>query len=401
MLMLKKVLAFNELTQAELGRVVGLSGPTVAQWINHGMWPKRTARAELEATVSRWLAETGASVTNDPFANWQGDEEVARGRCNATEPEHTAADTNQNNEEPDPMLLRKQTLSPEARRQFGLFRDPFSEPANSEELFISPDIRYVREALYQGARHGNLFCAVVGESGSGKSTVRKDLRARIARDRLPMVLIEPYVLAMEDNDIKGKTLKSAHICEAILEEIAPGAKPMRSSEARFRQVHRALRESAKMGNRHMLIIEEAHSLPVPTLKHLKRFFELEAENGFDKLLSIVLIGQPELAQRLDERSPEVREVVQRCELLTLNPLGEHLYGFLAQRFQVVGKPLDEIMDAQAIAALQAKLTGASRNGRPGYSVLYPLAVQNVLTAALNAAAAIGAERLTPEIIAEV
>ncbi len=399
MLMLKKILAFNDLTQAELGREVKLSAPTVAQWINHGMWPKRTDPEELKEKVRQWLTECKAVVANDPFAEYHT-EVVAQESCNSPEPEHTAEDHN-HNEELDLMLLRKQTLSPEARRAFQLFRDPFAEPASSDELFLSPDIRYVREALYGGAKNGSLFAAVVGESGSGKSTIRKDLRARIARDRLPIIVIEPYVLAMEDNDIKGKTLKSAHICEAILEEIAPSAKPARSSEARFRQVHRALRESAKMGNKHLLIIEEAHSLPVPTLKHLKRFFELEAENGFDKLISIVLIGQTELGRRLDERSPEVREVVQRCELLTLNPLGTHLEDYLRHRFELAGKNLDEVVEPQAIAALYDKLTSPGRNGKPGHSVVYPLAVQNVLTAAFNAAADVGANRLSAEIIAEV
>lgn len=399
MLMLKKILAFNDLTQAELGREVKLSAPTVAQWINHGMWPKRTDPEELKEKVRAWLADCKAVVANDPFAEYHH-EVVAQESCNSPEPEHTAEDHN-HNEELDLMLLRKQTLSPEARRAFQLFRDPFAEPASSDELFLSPDIRYVREALYGGAKNGSLFAAVVGESGSGKSTIRKDLRARIARDRLPIIVIEPYVLAMEDNDIKGKTLKSAHICEAILEEIAPSAKPARSSEARFRQVHRALRESAKMGNKHLLIIEEAHSLPVPTLKHLKRFFELEAENGFDKLISIVLIGQTELGRRLDERSPEVREVVQRCELLTLNPLGTHLEDYLRHRFELAGKNLDEVVEPQAIAALYDKLTSPGRNGKPGHSVVYPLAVQNVLTAAFNAAADVGANRLSAEIIAEV
>ena len=399
MLMLKKILAFNDLTQAELGREVKLSAPTVAQWINHGMWPKRTDPEELKEKVRAWLADCKAVVANDPFAEYHH-EVVAQESCNSPEPEHTAEDHN-HNEELDLMLLRKQTLSPEARRAFQLFRDPFAEPASSDELFLSPDIRYVREALYGGAKNGSLFAAVVGESGSGKSTIRKDLRARIARDRLPIIVIEPYVLAMEDNDIKGKTLKSAHICEAILEEIAPSAKPARSSEARFRQVHRALRESAKMGNKHLLIIEEAHSLPVPTLKHLKRFFELEAENGFDKLISIVLIGQTELGRRLDERSPEVREVVQRCELLTLNPLGTHLEAYLRHRFELAGKNLDEVVEPAAIAALYDKLTSPGRNGKPGHSVVYPLAVQNVLTAAFNAAADVGANRLSAEIIAEV
>jgi len=399
MLMLKKILAHIDLTQAELRRETILSTPSVAQWLNHGMWPKRTDPEVLKEKVRTWLAECKAVVANDPFAECH-DEVKAQESCNSPEPEHTAED-HTNNEELDLMLLRKQTLSPEARRAFQLFRDPFADPASSDELFLSPDIRYVRESLYQGAKNGNLFAAVVGESGSGKSTIRKDLRARIIRDRLPIIVIEPYVLAMEDNDIKGKTLKSVHICEAILEEIAPSAKPARSSEARFRQVHRALRESAKMGNKHLLIIEEAHSLPVPTLKHLKRFFELEADNGFDKLISIVLIGQTELGRRLDERSPEVREVVQRCELLTLNPLGTHLEAYLRHRFELAGKNLEEVIDTKAIAALYDKLTSPGRNGQPGHSVVYPLAVQNVLTAAFNAAADVGANRLPAEIIAEV
>ena len=85
-------------------------------------------------------------------------------------------------------------------------------------------------------------------------------------------MIEPYVLAMEDNDQKGKTLKSVHIAEAILAAVAPNVSPKRSPEARFAQIHRALTESAKAGNKHVLIIEEAHGLPLPTLKHLKRLF---------------------------------------------------------------------------------------------------------------------------------
>ena len=162
---------------------------------------------------------------------------------------------------------------------------------------MTSDVRYVREAMFQTACHGG-FVAVVGESGAGKSTLREDLQDRINREGRQIVLIEPYVLAMEDNDQKGKTLKAVHIAEAILEAVAPGTSPKRSPEARFRQIHRALTESAKAGNKHLLLIEEAHGLPLPTLKHLKRFFELK--NGFERLLGIVLIGQTELAQKLSE-----------------------------------------------------------------------------------------------------
>lgn len=127
------------------------------------------------------------------------------------------------------------------------------------------------------------------------------------------MVIEPYVIAMEDNDQKGKTLKAMHIAEAILGYRRGCWKnPKRSSEARFRQLHRVLRDSRRTGRSHVLVIEEAHALPIPTLKHLKRFMELE--DGFKKLLGIILIGQPELAMKLSEQSQEAREVVQRCHV---------------------------------------------------------------------------------------
>ncbi|HBU7864623.1 TPA: AAA family ATPase, partial [Escherichia coli] len=114
----------------------------------------------------------------------------------------------------------------------------------------------------------------------------------------------------------------AAIAEAIISTIAPLESIKRSQDARFRQLHRVLKDSSQAGFSHVLVIEEAHSLPIPTLKHLKRFFELES--GFKKLLSIVLIGQPELADKLSERNMEVREVVQRCEVVELLPLDNSL-----------------------------------------------------------------------------
>lgn len=295
------------------------------------------------------------------------------------------------------MLLRKQSLTPLAKQTYGLIRDPFMEPQSSDELFISPDIRYVRESLYQATNFG-IFMAIVGESGSGKSTIRKDLHARLQADSLPVIIIEPYVLGMEENDTKGKSLKAGDISVAILTAVAPDRRIPQTYEARFSAVHKALKESARMGNRHVMVIEEAHSLPITTLRHLKRFFELE--EGFTRLLSVILIGQTELGIRLSESNPAVREVVQRCEVVHLNPLGENLKGYLQKRFDRAGKPMAELLDDNAIEALRKKLQG--QNGSKGsYSMLYPLAVHNLLTAAINAAAEVGADRVDAEIVLEV
>ncbi len=294
------------------------------------------------------------------------------------------------------MLLAKQALFPATKKHFSLFVNPFTDEVRSaKDVFTSPDVRYVREALFQTAKFGG-FMAVVGESGAGKSTLRRDLIDRINGENLPVVVIEPYIIAMEDNDLKGKTLKASHIAEAVINTLAPLENVKRSPEARFRQLHRVLKDSARAGNQHILIIEEAHSLPLPTLKHLKRFFELE--DGFKKLLSIVLVGQPELKLKLSERNFEVREVVQRCEVVELAPLDNCLEQYVDWRLQSIGRKTSEIFDDTALDAVRERLILTNSRNKAQTSLLYPLAVGNLLTAAMNLAAELGAPQVTADVV---
>lgn len=298
------------------------------------------------------------------------------------------------------MLLRKQSLSPAAKKHFSLFRNPFDDDVNdAEDVFSSPAIRYVREYLWTTAKLGG-FMAVVGESGAGKSTLRKDLEDRISREDAPVILIQPYVLGMEDNDKKGKTLKSASIADAIILTVAPNEVPKSSMEAKSRQLHRILKDSRRAGFAHCLIIEEAHALSIPTLKHLKRFMELE--DGFKKLLSIVLIGQTELKTKLSERSPEVREVVQRCELIELLPLDAQLDEYLRFKFSRVGGDMGEVFEKDALDGIRARLifSKPGKTNRETISLMYPLMVNNLVTAALNQAAQLGFAKVSGDLIRE-
>ncbi|EPA9110283.1 AAA family ATPase [Serratia liquefaciens] len=384
MLVLKELMQAHGIDQRAVAVAAQVSQPTISQLVNHGIWPKRRT-AEVRQSINQFLVERGLD-TASAF------EEVQ-----AAETARTDVSQQANKEGDDNMLLAKQVLHPATKKHFGLFRDPFADDAlqGSEDVFTTPDIRYVREALYQTARHGG-FLAVVGESGAGKSTLRRDLVERINRENAPVVVIEPYIIAMEDNDNKGKTLKAASIAEAIINTIAPLEGVKRSQEARFRQLHRILKDSSNAGYSHVLVIEEAHSLPLPTLKHLKRFFELE--NGFKKLLSIVLVGQPELAMKLSERNQEVREVVQRCEVVELLPLDTRLEEFLTFKFDRAGKSVKEVLDASATDAIRARLSN-NIGGRKGVvSLLYPLAVSNLTIAAMNLAAQIGVPVVNADVI---
>ncbi|MFO6979429.1 AAA family ATPase, partial [Pseudomonas aeruginosa] len=156
----------------------------------------------------------------------------------------------------------------------------------------------------------------------------------------------------------------------------------------------ALKTSHAAGFRHVLIIEEAHSLPIPTLKQLKRLRELEA--GFTKLVSIILIGQPELGTKLSPRNGDVREVVQRIEIVELEPLPvAAVEKHLEFRFGRVGKPLTEVVDASGIQALIERL---STSGRDKTSQLYPLAIGNLMIAAMNLAVHVGEPLVTADVI---
>lgn len=383
---LKDVLTEAGIRIAEAAREVSVSRVALSQLVNRGIWPAQNPR-ELRARIKNFLTER-ALATDGVFSK-----KKAPKRANASRP--VVPPTEQSKETIE-MLLRKVTLTPAARQHFKLTRDPFMECREPGDVFLSQDARYVRESMWGVVRHGG-FLGVVGESGAGKSTLREELLERIARDEPSIIVCQPYVLAMEGKDTVGKTLRSQHVSECIVRNVAPLAPQRSSPEARFHQLHTVLRDSARSGMRHVLLIEEAHCLPIATLKHLKRYLDF-LKDGMRPLLSIILIGQPELLLKLDERNPEVREVAQRIELVHLAPLDQNLAEYLRHRFQRAGAGLDDVIDSSGIDAIRARLTPSGKQQRGG-SMLYPLAVHNALAAAMNTAAELGAPKVTRDIVA--
>lgn len=388
MLKLKEALTAVSKTQRDLAQHLGISPAGVAQICNHGIFPKKPDIESVQSGILRFLEQHGASV------------EVCR-RAFDVVPVNLVVGHPEDQQPKQPqeeiMLIAKQTLTQQAKEHFKLKRDPFTNDVLShEDVFLSGDIRYVRETLWQVAKHGG-FVAVTGESGAGKTTLLCDLHERIATEHKQIVVIAPYVLGMEDNDVKGKTLKALHIAESIISKITPLQKPKRSPEARFNQVHDALRNGARAGMTYVLIIEEAHSLPIPTLKHLKRLIELK--DGFKNLIGVVLLGQSELRMKLSEHNPDVREVVQRCEVVELTPLDNDLEAYIKFKLARVDKQLADVIDPSGIEGLRNKLTFKHGGGK-AVSLLYPLAVANLLTASMNLAATLGFLKVTADTVKE-
>lgn len=370
------------------GKSLSLSAST--QIMNWGTWPKLTPKADIQRQTEQMLRERGASEA-EIATIWEEDVEDA---FRYLQPRDIHVGQKPKRMEPDVEPMETEMLSQEAKKLFAIFRDPFTDDVQSaEDIFLSSDQRYIREAMFSTAKHGG-FLAVIGESGAGKTVLRRDLIDRVNRESHPITVIQPRLID------KG-TLTAGSICEAIIDDLRPGEKVRRSLEGKARQVEKLLTDSSRAGNAHVLLIEESHDLSISTLKFLKRFWELE--DGFKKLLSIILIGQPELKAKLDERQNyEAREVIRRCEIAELMPLDRHLEDYIALKFKRLGKDVKEIFAPDAYDAIRVRLTRQRRGGASdSVSMVYPLVVNNLVTKAMNLCAQIGAPKVCADVVKEI
>lgn len=389
---LKRLLAQQGLSQVNLCNALTLidgtipSEATVSQIIRRDIWPRRTPKAFLKKQIDDFLRthevpeheiSTALEIDDDPdgYAARPG---KTRRSTGTTAPVISEI-----------QLPENEMLSQQAKRHFKLFNDPFIDDVKGpDDVYLSEDQRYIREAMYYAAKNGG-FLAVIGESGAGKSTLRKDLIDRITRQGEPITVIQPRIID------KGR-LTAGAICDAIIEDVSSEA-PKRTLEAKARQIERLLTGSGRSGNAHVLIIEEAHDLTVATLKYLKRFWELE--DGFKRLLGIVLVGQPELKGALDlRRNWDAREVINRCEIAELHPLNGNLEDYIRAKLKRVGKSLGDIFHPEAFDAIRTRLQIPGRSLGATVSMMYPLVVNNTVSKAMNLAAEIGEEKVNAEII---
>ncbi len=397
---LKGVLAKYGISQsAWAGAVLQANGRPMSEAlatriVNWDFWPTMTPRHSIEEQTVAFLREKGVP---DEAMEGMWDEDTKdryrgakpRRTVKRDEPRGHGAQTGKEHTQHIP-LPENDMLSQSAKKHFSLFKDPFRDDVQSpDDVFLSPDQRYVREAMFMAARQGG-FLAVVGESGAGKTVLRRDLIDRIRREGHPISCIQPRIID------KGR-LTAGAICDAIIQDISRES-PRRSLESQARQIERLLTESSRVGNFHVLIIEEAHDLALQTLKYLKRFWELE--DGFRKLLAIIMTGQPELLDTLDERrNPTAREVIRRCEIAVLEPLNGSLEDYLALKFKRVGKDSGAVFETDTFDAIRSKLT--RENGVDSISSLYPLIVNNVTVKCMNLAAEIGSPKVNAGVVQEV
>jgi type II secretory pathway predicted ATPase ExeA len=400
-----------QISLAQMADATGISKTAISSIVTDNDWPVRTPAEEIRDSLRKLFVDRGASDEQlaNLFQPHVARRSLAQKRGQAVppaprpdfQPSH-GDDTPQPLEEVIDMLPSRQTLSYPARKAFGILANPFEGEVTSDpQMFSSGEVNFARESCLQAAIGGR-FVALVGESGAGKTTVVADMEERIERDKRQVVVIKPWVLGMEGNDSKGKTLKASDILASIVSTLNPTETVKQTLQGRSNQVEKLLIDSAQQGNKHLLVIEEAHCLPDATLKHLKRLHEMRL--GRHPLLGILLVAQPELKDSFKHRASYLREVVQRCEVVDLMPLDNELGDYLATRAKAQGHELAKFIDQSGIEAIRARLVATRRDSlgkARTVSLCYPLAVNNLLTAAMNQAAELGAPVVTRDVVRAV
>lgn len=280
-------------------------------------------------------------------------------------------------------------LKPAAKRHFKLTFDPFGlDPQSAEEVFQGEEQRYVISALQEAIANTRMV-ALVGESGSGKSTLWAYMCDQFSAAGQTVQIIQPISTALTvgaDRD-RNKKHTGAAVLQSIIRTLDPAARFKSGGEALTEQAHALLREHVSSGQRCALVFEEGHDLSIAAIKQLKRFHEFKL-GPYRRLLSIILLAQPELLRTLNKAGGEAREVANRMEIIRMLPLENDLEAYISHRLGRGSVKPDQIFAPDALDTVRKLLVG-DRDGQM-VSMTYPLLVGNLLTRAMNIAAEIGA-----------
>lgn len=373
--------------QAPKGNKEGkpLSSSATSLLLTWGVFPKATPEASVKAQAEQFLKDNG--IADDVIATIWDEElnnEMRQSGLNPAKPR--SLDGKGKAGFKDASFLTEVTtpeatmLTQEALRHFKLTKNPFKNDIQGiDDVFMSIEHREILLAMHQAAKFGGLI-AVIGESGAGKSVMRNALLDKIDKDEdSKIIVIQPQII-----DKKKSSANS--LLEAIIRDIDSNAKIPVNSEAKSRMARKLLIASAKAGYKHVLIQEEAHKHDGSIFPFYKQIWEIE--NGFNKLLGIILIGQPELKYHLSlQHNWDSREFINRCEVAELMPLDSSLEQYLKFKFERIGADVSQVLDADAYDCLREVMFIQSTRAK--VSILHPLFVNNRIVQTMNLCAEIG------------
>ncbi|MGA8224273.1 MAG: AAA family ATPase [Candidatus Acidiferrales bacterium] len=218
---------------------------------------------------------------------------------------------------------------------FGLSENPFNLNPDPRYLFLTPQTREALDEMTYGIQVRKGLILLTGEVGTGKTTLINRLLDWLHDQQTPAAFIF------------NSHLEISHLFDFVMADFGVPFDARLKGNALMR-LNQWLFERYRAGETPVLIVDEAQGLPNHVLEEIRMLLNLETP--CEKLLQIVLSGQPELELRL--KQPELRQVKQRIALrcktaaLTL----EQTHAYIQARLHIAGangKPVfaSEAMDA--------------------------------------------------------
>jgi general secretion pathway protein A len=231
------------------------------------------------------------------------------------------------------------------QRFFGLRENPFSVNPDPRYLFQTQRTQEALAAVTYGIQNRKGFILLTGEVGTGKTTL------------LNRVLDWLHTQRVATAFVFNSMLNVRHLFDFIMADFGIPCDSSEKSQVLLRLNHWLL-ERYRAGGTAVVIIDEAQNLSFEVLEEIRLLTNLETST--EKLLQIVLCGQPELEEKL--KLPQLRQLRQRITLrcrtapLTL----EEAFGYVADRLRIAGANGEPIFSRDAVELVHQYSRGIPR-----------------------------------------
>lgn len=231
---------------------------------------------------------------------------------------------------------------------FNLTRNPFELTPDPTFLFSTQRHNEALAALYYGVRRHKGFVVLTGEVGTGKTLLLRCLLRLLKQSK---DVAYAYLF--------NSRLSPTEFLQYVLSDFGLSASGKNKGELLLDLGHFVISRGSKKLTT-VLIVDEAHHLPADILEEVRLLTNLETTE--DKLLQIVLVGQPELDEKLD--SVRLRQLKQRIALRArLDPLDiNETKGYIERRLEIAGANShgSALFSTQTIAAVYRHSRGFPR-----------------------------------------
>jgi MSHA biogenesis protein MshM len=228
---------------------------------------------------------------------------------------------------------------------YGLDRSPFKITPDTSLFYKGNKRGAALEALKYAITSGEGIIKVVGEVGSGKTMLCRMLEVELPEN-------------VEIGYIANPSLSPENILHVIAFELKLNITNQSTKLEVMQELQSYLLEKHTQNKQIVIFVEEAQSMPIETLEEIRLLSNLETNEN--KLLQMVLFGQPELDEKL--RTPSIRQLKERItHSFYLDPFpGKDIYKYLNYRMRVVGYKGPDIFSKNVSNRIEKKSEGLTR-----------------------------------------